>query len=333
MKFHPAFLDTPLGRVARYLVSAALVAWFVASIDWTRLGGLRGSCDWPLVAWAALLAGVTYPLHAWRWLLLLRAQGLGLSLRWAHRVTWIGTFYNAFLLGGLGGDAARAVYVCRDAPDQRAGGLAATVLDRAMGLVVLMSLAALALVAKAGTLAREPGLRWIFLASLGLSLGGAVAAAWLLRSEPTRWPAPLCRLIGATRLTTIAGLLARIRSARRAHATALAVSYVIWLLDFVSIWLLARAVELPLPFLETCIAASVAYAATVLPISVGGHGVREGAMLAVLRLFGLVPLAGLAADRALLLAVLVWAVTMLWSVAGGGVLLFASPPSSPPKPR
>ena len=326
-----AFLDTPPGRVVRYLVSAALVAGFVVSIDWRRLGGLHGNFSWGLVAWAALLAGAAYPLHAWRWWLLLRAQGLALSLAWTHRVTWIGTFYNAFLLGGLGGDAARAFYVCRDEPARRAGGLAATLLDRALGLVVLMSLAALALVAKAGALAREPGLRWIFLVALAVTLGGAVAAWLLLRIAPARWPAALRRALGAERLTMLADLWERTRAAHRAHAAALALSYAIWLLDFVSIWLLARAVGLPLPFLETCIAAAVAYAATALPISVGGHGVREGAMLVVLGLFGLVPAAGADRDRALLLAELVWAVTILWSLVGGCVLLLASPTKSAPK--
>ena len=326
-----AFLDTPPGRVVRYLVSVTLVAWFVISIDWRQFGGLRGNFAWGMVVWAALLAGAAYPLHAWRWWLLLRAQGLSLSLAWAHRVTWIGTFYNAFLLGGLGGDAARAFYVCRDEPARRAGGLTATLLDRVLGLVVLMSLAALALVAKAGALAREPGLRWLFLAALAVSLGGGVFAWLLLRAAPARWPATLRRALGEPRLAAIADLLERIRATPRQHAAALALSYAIWLLDFVSIWLLARAVGLPLPFLETCIAASVAYAATALPISVGGHGVREGAMLVVLGLFGLVPAAGPDRDRALLLAVLVWAVTMLWSLVGGGVLLFASPTKSAPK--
>jgi len=326
-----AFLDTPPGRVARYLVSVALVAWFVFSIDWHRFGGLRGDFAGGLVVWAALLAGTAYPLHAWRWWLLLRAQGLDLSLGWTHRVTWIGTFYNSFLLGGLGGDAARVFYVCRDEPAHRAGGLAATVLDRALGLVVLMSLAALALVAKAGALAREPGLRWIFLVALAVSLGGGAIAWLLLRTAPARWPAALRRALGEPRLDLLADLWARTRATPRQHAAALALSFAIWLLDFVSIWLLARAVGLPLPFLETCIAAAVAYAATALPISVGGHGVREGAMLMVLGLFGLVPAAGLDHDRALLLAVFVWAVTMLWSLVGGGVLLFARPARPSPQ--
>jgi glycosyltransferase 2 family protein len=195
-----------------------------------------------------------------------------------------------------------------------------------------MSLAALALVARAGTLMREPGLRWIFLVALAVSLGGGVAAWLLLRIAPARWPAILRQALGEPLLDTLADLWARTRTTPREHAAALALSYAIWLLDFVSVWLLARAVGLPLPFLETCIAVAVAYAATALPISVGGHGVREGAMLVVLGLFGLVPAAGPDRDRALLLAVLVWAVTMLWSLVGGGVLLFANPARSAQKP-
>jgi hypothetical protein len=106
---------------------------------------------------------------------------------------------------------------------------------------------------------------------------------------------------------------------------------VIWLLDFIAVWLLARAIGLPLPFLETCIAMSVAYAATVLPISVGGHGIREGALLATLAAFGL--LATVAAQNlAPLLALLVWAVTVFWSLFGGLVVL-AAPRLLPPRPQ
>jgi glycosyltransferase 2 family protein len=67
---------------------------------------------------------------------------------------------------------------------------------------------------------------------------------------------------------------------------------------------------------------AVAYAATALPISVGGHGVREGALLAVLGMFGLISAAG-QLDAALLLAVLAWGLTIFWSLFGGGVLLLA----------
>ena len=75
--------------------------------------------------------------------------------------------------------------------------------------------------------------------------------------------------------------------------------------------------------IETAVAVAVSYAVTALPISVGGHGVREGALLTVLGLFGLLPAGSETRETALLLAMLVWAVTMGWSLFGGLVLLAA----------
>ena len=151
--------DTSAGRVARYAFSAIVVSVLVWRIDWHQFTALQGKFSVSFVLLAVLAGGLTFPLHAWRWQLLLGAQGLSLSLRWTHVVTWIGNFYNAFLVGGLGGDASRAFYICRDAPNQRAAGLAATLLDRVVGLVVLLGFAALALLLKLESVARHAELR------------------------------------------------------------------------------------------------------------------------------------------------------------------------------
>ena len=322
-------LATPAGRAARYLISLSLL-WLLASqIDFNQLATLRGQFSLPLTTAAVLIAGITYPLHAWRWQLLLRAQGVPLSLHWAHVVTWIGQFYNAFLLGGIGGDAARVFYLVRDASAQRAAGFTTLVIDRAMGLVVLMALAAAALAARTATFAAEPRLRWLFFTAVGITLGSTIAAVILLCLEPARWPTSLRRLLGPDRLATAAQLLGCVRATPRTHAVAVALGGIIWTLDFIAAWLLARAIGLPLPFLETCIAMSVAYASTALPISVGGHGVREGALLATLAAFGLLSTPALH-DRALLLALLVWATTVFWSLVGG-LFVLAAPRLLPPK--
>lgn len=313
-----ALFDTPAGRVTRYLCSALVVAALVASIDWRQFAGLRGRFEVGPVALATLVAGLTFPLHAWRWWLLLRAQGLALSLHWAHVVTWIGNFYNAFLLGGLGGDASRAFYVCRDAPGRPAAGLAATFLDRVLGLVVLLSLAALTLLLKLETVARHAELRLLLALCAALSLASVIAFLVACR----RPPAWLVRRLGEKHAATLADILQRARATPATLLAALVASYAIWLLDFVSVWLLARSLGLPLPFIEVSLAMSVAYAATVLPVSVGGHGIREGALLGMLALLGLLPDEP-ARQLGLLLAVLVWAVSVFWSLAGGAVLLLA----------
>ena len=320
------FFNSKPGKILRHLVSATLVVGFALQVDRHRLSAVSGSFRvWPLI-WALMLAGLAYALHAPRWWLLLRAQGLLLSLGWAQRVTWIGTFYNSFLLGGLGGDAARVFYVCRDAPTQRPGGIAATLLDRALGLVVLLCIAAAALVVEAGTLTQQPDLRRALIIAVTCFFGLGIAVGQLLwRRAPLRWPAWLRRVLGQKSTVLLTDLLGRVKGSVRPHAYALGLSFAIWALDFVSIWLVAKGAGLDLPFLKTCIAASVGYAATALPISVGGHGVREGSMLVTLQFFGLIPNGGMGQDRALLLALGIWAITVVWSLVGGVVLLSSSP--------
>ena len=323
-----SFLATPAGRAARYLISLTLLWLLARQIDFTQLATLQGQFSLPLTITAVLIAGITYPLHAWRWQQLLRAQGVPLSLHWAHVVTWIGQFYNAFLLGGIGGDAARVFYIVRDASAQRAAGFTTLIIDRAMGLVVLMALAAAALAARSLSFAVEPRLGWLFFAAIAICISGGLTAVVLLRVNPTRWPQALRRLLGPARLATACQLLDSIRATPLVHLTALGLGGVIWILDFISAWLLALAIGLDLPFLETCVAMSVAYAATALPISVGGHGVREDALLTTLAAFGLLATPELH-DRAVLLALLVWATTIFWSLFGG-LFVLAAPKLLPP---
>lgn len=317
-----ALLDSRTGRILRYVVSLALVGWFAGRIDWSHVGLLRGQFTWPPLLAALVLTFLANLLLAWRWWLLLDAQGLTLSLPWANAVTWIGQFYNSFLLGGLGGDAARVFYVCRDAPDRRTGGLASIFVDRAVGLGVLIVLTLGAMLARGGRAVSDPQLRAISW-GLALSLFAAGAAAWVLRLSLARLPRLLARFIGAPQADAIFESLWRTGRARREHALAIVASMAIWGFYFVAVWLMARSVGLPLPFLETCVAVSASCAISVVPISVGGHGVREGAMLGMLALFGLVPPNGPDHDRALLLAVMVLAVTLLWSLVGGLAVLAA----------
>ena len=325
------FLDSRPGRILRTLVSVGLVGAFIGLVDWEKLARLHGRFAWQPVLWATLLAGVTNPLHAVRWRLLYRAQGLTLPWSWAHAVTWIGNFYNSILLGGLGGDAARVYYVCRDAPEQKPGGLASIAMDRAMGLAVLLVISLAAVIAKLHDVAANPELRTFALASVAALGLGTLGTAIVLGVDPTRWPRVMRVKLGEPRVILLEDLRRRTLAAPGAHGAAFLVCGLIWLLDFVSVWLLAVALGLQLPFVETCIAVSVAYAVTALPLSVGGHGLREGALLFTLGVFGLISVEGPERNTALLLALLVWAVTMLWSLFGGIILLAWRPTEVPPR--
>ncbi len=92
----------------------------------------------------ALLAGAISPIAATlRWWILLRVQSVFLPLKRVSEFYMVGAFFNLFLLGSTGGDAVKAFYVLRESPpERRAGAILAVIMDRLLGLLALIGLAA-----------------------------------------------------------------------------------------------------------------------------------------------------------------------------------------------
>src|SRR3977135_2071539 len=75
-----------------------------------------------------------------RWQILLRVQGIRLSLPRVSGLFLIGMFYNQFLPGGTGGDIIKSYLLLKETPDHKAGALLAVVFDRLIGLVALVTI-------------------------------------------------------------------------------------------------------------------------------------------------------------------------------------------------
>lgn len=77
-----------------------------------------------------------------RWWRLLRVAGC--TARWydALRLTFVGFFMNLVLPGLTGGDVVKAVMIVRENPERRADALVSVLVDRGLGLLVLMAMAA-----------------------------------------------------------------------------------------------------------------------------------------------------------------------------------------------
>lgn len=294
----------------RYGVSLGVLGWIAAQVEWSHFGGLR-QLDWPLAAAAALLAGLAYPLQAWRWQRLLAALQIALPARVVHAVFWVGNLYNSFLPGGVAGDGVRVYRLWPAVPARRTALVASVVADRLLGFGALLALAVLAL--GAHLFARGGGreLHLLFATSAGALI--LLAAGGLALTRSSWWERPATRLLGAERGAALHDAAVALGSARGTLLAATAASVAVWLLDFLSLWLLARAAGVDIGPLEMSVAAAAAYIAATLPVSIGGHGVREGALVLVLGWLG----AGAGApDNVLLLALAFWAVTTAWSLAG-----------------
>ncbi len=123
-------------------VSLALLAYLFSRVDVGRLWQLARSASIPWLASALALYYLMIGVSAWRWGVLLEAQGLHFPFRRLTSSFFVATFFNNFLPSNIGGDVIR---IADTAPAAGSRTRAATVvlIDRGMGLLGLVLIAAI----------------------------------------------------------------------------------------------------------------------------------------------------------------------------------------------
>lgn len=128
----------PVLFLVEYLIGAGIIYWLFQTdvLDFAPFRTIPSS----------LFAGGIGITMAMVWLasirvkILLRDQGIHLSVRRCFLFNCLGIFYSLFLPGGFSGDAARAYYLLREVPRNRAGLIGSLILDRVLGLLAMIGL-------------------------------------------------------------------------------------------------------------------------------------------------------------------------------------------------
>src|SRR6185295_1740576 len=113
-------------------------------IELGLLSVVRGT-DLGWVGWALLTLGPVTFIISWRLRLLLRMQDIQLSLRDATLLTFAGNFFNFAMPGTTGGDIYKAFHIARRT-HKRTEGITVVLVDRIIGLISFLLLAAGAIV-------------------------------------------------------------------------------------------------------------------------------------------------------------------------------------------
>ena len=114
-----------------------------------------------------------------RWQILLKVQGISLSLPRVGGLSLIGMFYNQFLPGGTGGDIIKSYLLLKETPDKKAGALLAVVFDRLIGLLALVAITVTLISLRFDLLSQTPETRrllWILLFLLGSSIAALLTS-------------------------------------------------------------------------------------------------------------------------------------------------------------
>ena len=101
-------------------------------------GLLEQTPDLAAFAGLAVLMIVCTGIQYVRWYVLVRALDLPFTVGNAFRLGLVGSFYNAFLPGSVGGDLVKGYFIARGTPGRRASAVATVIADRLVGLFGLI---------------------------------------------------------------------------------------------------------------------------------------------------------------------------------------------------
>lgn len=261
--------------------------------------GLR-AVAWPTAGVAVALTVLATVCSAWRWRVVARALGVQIGLPAAIGAYYRSLFLNSVLFGGVLGDVHRAVVHGRRAGDV-ALALRAVAWERLFGQVVQAAVTV-------GVLLVLPSPVRSALAYLLIGVAGVVGCVVLVVGHVARvGQSRLARAARVVRADLRHGLLARHVWPRLVLASVLVVAG-----HTATFVLAARASGSNAPLGELIALLLVVQVAMVMPLSVGGWGVREGAAAWAFGAAGLGAAAGVTAAT-------LYAVLMLIAVAPGAV--------------
>jgi uncharacterized protein (TIRG00374 family) len=279
------------GRIitlAKFAVSGALLAYLVrkGSLGAVERALTHASSKWMALGFGLGVLGAVVTI--WQWWGVLRSLGLRRTYRRCFRLELAGDVFDAALPSSIGGDVLRAVTVAEQS-DECQVGVASVVLRRLCnfpGMVVLMGLG-IGVTWAGGQVNRA----WpAVLVALAFGLGLVVAtlsplAGWL---STRRW---LDRRL-LRPLAKVLGTLEGFRALRGALGAAVLRGCLFWCCAVTSQWCYMRAVGVDhVPLAYAGVVVTVTNLVTMLPIAMGGYGLREGTFSALLVAAGMATVA------------------------------------------
>ena len=298
---------------AKLLVTGACFWYLSRQIDLSQVLSAVPLLDFRWTAFATLVVALQIPLLGLRWCNIidaLAARGKDVTRTVVIAVAAIGTFF-AQVLPSVAGDGVRAWLLARRGYDWR-NAVISVVIDRAVGVGLLIALGFAILLLPSGLTALG-GYRDVVL----VAYGGMLLVGVLGLSLAPKFAPLLARWRYSRWLATLAAAARRVLLGPRS-AMILALGCLIHALTIVVVWSVGRAQGLLLPAADAAVLFTVMMGVALVPISIGGWGLRELAVISLLGNHGIAP------EQALLFSVCFGLVLAVGSLPGALVWLFYS---------
>ncbi len=245
---------------AKMAVSISLLAYLFTKLDFTSISKLNADITaYIVLSFLVMLTALWFMTLRWKLVLnLIVAKNYTLKLLYNYYL--IGSFFNIFIPGAIGGDAMRLYYVSKAYHITKAKSLLSVFIERVAGLFALGVILMFSLVFNDSVRERLGfDFTLIALASIGIVLA-LVTAKYFINKRMAITYKDMAVILLLSGIGQFGDIL---------------IAYIFSLYFGLEITLLNLMSIMPL-----------VYVATVIPISLGGVGVREGVMTAGMTLYG-----------------------------------------------
>ncbi len=290
----------------KVVVSLGLLIWLGYSIQWRELGQilLDVKLYWLMTALGWIILSMI--ISTCKWQVVLKAQSFNLDWVELWKAYWAGIFMNNFLPSSIGGDALR-IYRVNEITGNVSAATASVLMER------VLAISGIALVGMVGAIVTGKTRDGIWLLFIVLLLITIILTALLLSRYSCKWP----------RVRRLGQFLEGIGDQGknfRANWPKLGVVVALSLLFQITVVAVNYNIFLAfnlsgLGWWDACYLIPVTSAVAMIPVSINGYGVREGAYVALLAGYQVSPT--VAFSSSLLFAFLV----SLCSLYGGIIIL------------
>lgn len=298
-----------VSTVVKICISGAILFFLFRGMDLESLWGTVVSVNPLSVLFVALLFLSTQVVSSYRWSSIL-SKDMKVPYRRLLSIYFIGMFFNNFLPTMVGGDIIKGYYLYRYSKRGDVS-LASIFMDRYSGFTALIAITTVALI-PGYSLIKDTGLPRFFV----LLIGGYLAASLVLWIGPLHsWAMKIMARIHFyginKKIDTIYKVLMSYKRHRRILLTIFFCSLYVQIGVMFGYYVLGRGLGMDVPVGFFFLFVPLATVVSMLPVSLAGLGLREGAFV---YLFTRV---GATAEQALTLSLMWFAIMVFVSIIGG----------------
>ncbi|MFZ5806912.1 MAG: lysylphosphatidylglycerol synthase transmembrane domain-containing protein [Verrucomicrobiota bacterium] len=316
------------GTFFRIGVTIGILGFFASTLDWEELGKQFTGIDARWLAAAIGVFGAVMGLISLRWWTLLKVQEVQLPVKTATALTLIGQFFNTFLPGSVGGDVVKIFYILKYAPQRKARAALSIVMDRFVGICVLLTLAVATLPWQIKYFSHYPELRavmWTLSGFFGIVVFGILFLAFIpFRRFPKKLKNLWKKLPKHEVVETLVDGFRHHGRAPKLTFQVIGYCVLVHLCGFLMGWCLTRALHLDVGFFQIMIVLAVVYILMSLPVSISGHGMREFGAVLMFSAYGVITvdsITSIGQEPAIAFSLLLFAVNLFWGLVGGIIYL------------